>query len=242
MHGTSSSHKQSSNKNLSGPCGYHQYWLSLASPSEISPHRAHCSGPHYNHSGATSPFSSDGLQRWSPAPSLPPSHSALGWSPWLCPGLRTSLTMLGSVNGPHYQPHGTVPCGWGHSQCWTTLSSGSTTPRDPPAHAAPWYNCAIYNGDLIYALPEVILQIRKHTYLTKHLHQGLHYSVEKSFLENLAQISTLIFFFKVLFSIHWETGNDTLWRLNMFTNSFASVLRLNSGRDRWILLFCILRK
>lgn len=182
-------------------------------------------------------------QGWSAAPSLPASHPAPGWSPWFCPGLRTSLAMLGSVNGPHYQPPETVPYGWGHSQCWATLRSGSITPREPPAHAAPSRNCAIYNGDLIYAFPEVILQIRKHTCVTKQLHQGLHYSVysvEKSFLGNWAIF--FFFFFKVLFSIHWETGNDTLWRLNMFTNGFASVLRLNSGRDRWIFLFRMLRK
>lgn len=63
----------------------------------------------------------------SPDPSLPPSSFAPGLSPSLCPGHSSSLAVLWLVNGPHYQPHEMVLCGWGHGQHWVTLRSGFTT-------------------------------------------------------------------------------------------------------------------
>lgn len=47
----------------------------------------------------------------SPALSLPPSPFAPDWRSRLCPGPGSSLVVSGAVNGPCYQPCGTVPHG-----------------------------------------------------------------------------------------------------------------------------------
>lgn len=166
--------KQASIKNLPGPWGHSQ---------ALCPWPGHCLSPtlHMSQDPICSPW---GYQpHLSEATAGPVSSLVLVPSPfvpvcrlWLHTGPGSLLTMSGAVEGPHNEPHGTMCHAW--RQAW--LSLGSTTPREPPTCTAPWHNYKIHKVDLIYAFPDLILQLRKHTLLSKQLQQGLHHSFGKA--------------------------------------------------------------
>lgn len=124
-----------------------------------------CSGPYCSLPGPSVPTPVMVQQCWSPAPFcfhcllvLPGVPSVL-WPRFFtcCAGVCQWTLLPASWD---------VPCGWGHSQCWVILRSGSTT----AARATPSHNYKIHKGDLICAFPELIPSIRKYTKLIKQFH------------------------------------------------------------------------